>query len=169
MRTMKLRSLAVLVPAAIVLAVVVMRPSPARTQAPAGRYTIPGDGTVLDTVTMLTWQRAFQSTPLTWSGAKSYCQTLSGLPGSGWRLPTVKELATLIDYGASTQPNIDTTAFPGVPADGDLPGTSVFWTSTQEVGSFLGEASGAWSIYFSGGITQPNDVRSGSSVRCVRP
>lgn len=169
MSTMTKRSLPVLVSAVVVLALVLLRPSPARTQAPSGRYTIPGDGTVVDSMTTLTWQQAFQSTPLTWSSALAYCQTLSGLPGSGWRLPTVKELATLIDYGRSTPPNIDTDAFPGVPAEGDLPGISVFWTSTQETGTFLGTTSGAWSVYFSGGVTQPNDLRSGASVRCVRP
>src|SRR6185503_12634471 len=58
-------ALVALAPAAI--AVVLLRPSPGKTDAPAGRYTIPGDGTVFDTATTLTWQRAANMTGMIWA------------------------------------------------------------------------------------------------------
>lgn len=68
-------------------------------------------GTVSDTQTKLTWQRIARSDSISINDATQYCETLE-LDGSGWRLPSVKELATLVDYSAS-DPSIDTGAFPG--------------------------------------------------------
>ena len=76
------------------MAGVILRPSPGKTEAPAGRYTIPGDGTVYDTATTLTWQRAANMTGMTWASAGPYCAGLTSPAGGGWRLPTVKELTT---------------------------------------------------------------------------
>ena len=56
---------------------VILRPSPGRTDAPAGRYTIPGDGTVHDTATTLTWQRAANMTGMVWASAGPYCAGLT--------------------------------------------------------------------------------------------
>src|SRR5512137_1625101 len=62
-------------------------------------YTDNGDGTILDNVTGLEWQKQPNTTYKTWMNASFYCTTLIFPPGSGshadWRLPTVKELAAL--------------------------------------------------------------------------
>src|SRR4051812_1027133 len=76
---------------------VTLRPSPGRTEAPVGRYTIPGNGTVYDTATTLTWQQAANTTGMKWASAGPYCAGLTAPAGGGWRLPTVKELTTLLD------------------------------------------------------------------------
>jgi len=77
---------------------------------PAGRYTISG-GTVYDTKTKLTWQQVPSSTTYTASGAGTYCAGLS-LAGLHWRLPAIKELATLVDGTGA----IDATSFPSSPS-----------------------------------------------------
>jgi len=139
---------------ALGLAIVVV----GHASAPAGRYTT-ANGTVYDTKTKLTWQQAVSSSTYTQAGAASYCSTL-GLNGATWRLPTVKELVTIVDVSvASPGPTVDSTAFPGTPA-------SFFWTSTLYAG-----ASGlAWSVNFYSGDTDGYGVVSDASgsVRCVR-
>ena len=65
----------------------------ADANAPAGRYTT-SSGTVYDTKTKLTWQQAVAPGTYAWAGAKAYCAGLN-LGGTGWRLPTIKELQTI--------------------------------------------------------------------------
>ncbi len=105
-------------------------PAPVNAAAPSGRYTYPGgtvtsSSTVYDTVTKLTWQRAIPANPCPSDGAglctlldaQTYCSTLSlGGYTTGWRLPTVKELMSIIDISA-TSPAVDQTAFPSTPID----------------------------------------------------
>ena len=148
---------------------VILRPSTGRTDAPAGRYTIPGDGTVYDTATTLTWQRAANMTGMTWASAGPYCAGLTAPAGGGWRLPTVKELTTLLDYSRPGSPFIDPVAFPGVPAQSASGAVNAFWSSTSLVGMSVGLTQGAWLVYFDSAITQPNPLNVGGAVRCVRP
>jgi hypothetical protein len=148
---------------------VILRPSPGRTEAPAGRYMIPGDGTVHDTATTLTWQRAANMKGVTWANAGPYCAGLTDPAGGGWRLPTVKELATLLDYSRPGSPFIDPVAFPGVPAQSSSSATNGFWSATSLVGTSVGLTSGAWLVYFDSAVTQPNPLYVGGAVRCVRP
>jgi hypothetical protein len=133
-----------------------------RAAAPAGHYAI-ASGTVLDNKTGLTWQQAVPSGKYTWGSASAsgtaqyYCANLS-LDGGGWRLPTMKELTTIVDYSvASPGPTIDANAFPSTPA-------SFFWSSNPLVG-----ASGfAWQVDFSYGETGNGNVSAMGAVRCVR-
>ncbi len=71
----------------------------------ADRFVIgTGDAnnTVIDTTTGLMWERSPNLHSQTWSNAVSYCVGLTGSDGrgeyGGWRLPTVNELLTLIDW-----------------------------------------------------------------------
>ena len=60
------------------------------------RYTTAG-GTVYDTKTKLTWQQAISSSTYTWADAQTYCAGVSmSLGGTGWRLPTLVELKTIV-------------------------------------------------------------------------
>ncbi len=145
-----------------VAALLVSRASHA--DAPAGRYEILAAGTVYDAKTKLTWQQSVPQTgSYTWGSAgtpgtaQSYCATLD-LNGSGWRLPTVGELLTLVDYtqaGGSSM--IDPTYFPGTPP-------SAFWSSTLAAGS----SSVAWYVYFLYGYSYVVGVSGTGYVRCVR-
>lgn len=126
----------------------------ARAAAPAGRYTVNTD-TVVDTQTHLTWQRSFAPLTYTWSAATSYCQGLmaGGFP-SGWRLPTKKELQSLVDVSTHA-PAIDSIAFPG-------PFNNNYFLSSSPN---LGGTGGYWAVYIVDGGSIA--VYSGS-VRCVR-
>jgi hypothetical protein len=135
--------------------------SPVRADAPPGRYTASG-GTVVDGVTHLTWQQAVATTGgddgagrSTWAHAKSYCAGLGG----GYRLPTAKELLTIVDF-SKANPSIDTSvsAFPDTPSD-------VFWTATPLRGS---PPTSAWFINFYDGYAGNVDMTQANLVRCVR-
>jgi hypothetical protein len=168
MSTSNLRSSVLVALTVAAIAVVILRPSPGKTDAPAGRYTIPGDGTVYDTATTLTWQRDANMAGIIWANAGPYCAGLTSPAGGGWRLPTINELATLFDYTRPGSPFIDPAAFPGVPAQSSTTVRNSFWSSTRLVGTSVGLTEGAWLAYFSSAITQPNPLNVGGAVRCVR-
>lgn len=124
--------------------------------APAGRYTI-ASGTAYDTMTKLTWEQAASSTFYTQTEAVTHCSTL-GLNGAAWRLPTVKELVTIVDASVpSPGPTVDATAFPGAPS-------GAFWSSTP----YAGASGYGWAVYFGIGYPAYNVASEAGYVRCVR-
>ena len=81
----------------VIAAVATVRTPSVDASAPAGRFTVAG-GSVTDNKTKLIWQQATPQTMYSWSEAKTYCACGGpGLAGVGWRLPTVRELQTLVD------------------------------------------------------------------------
>lgn len=63
-------------------------------------YATNADGTVVDTVTGLQWQRVGSEFPVTWTDAHAYVAGINtrGFAGaSDWRLPTVDELVSLLE------------------------------------------------------------------------
>jgi hypothetical protein len=79
--------------------------------AATGGYTDNPDGTVTDTSTGLMWQKAGPSNTQTWAQALAYCESINLGVYMDWRLPTSKELESLVDYSQS-YPAINTTYFP---------------------------------------------------------
>ena len=87
------------------------------------RFSVQGadaTATVMDAATKLVWQQKPSTSTLTWEQAMAYC-------GAPFRLPSVKELQTIIDY---TKPipsgeysTIVPDAFPNTPID-------YFWSSS---------------------------------------
>jgi hypothetical protein len=130
----------------------------AHASAPTGRYTVNG-GTVLDKQTKLVWQRTPSTTTYSLANAKTACAAAGAtLGGNGWRVPTIKELQTLIDYSQPyTTALIDGTAFPSTGQDN-------FWSSTPLSGS----TSMAWYVSFLYGNAASDVVTTAFYVRCVR-
>lgn len=143
----------------IAIVAVSLTTTPAAAAAPNGRYTKSG-GTVYDTKTKLTWQGAAPSTMLNWADAKAYCASsgVTAILGGTGRLPTVKELLTIIDYSQSGAPLIDPIFGPTAIYD--------YWSSSPLVGS----STNFWVVDFSFG--RPTDVygvtTAATGVRCVR-
>jgi hypothetical protein len=122
--------------------------------APVGQFTMLTGQTVKDNKTGLTWM---QEPAYTYdlNGAITYCN--SYFLGINWRLPTKKELETLVDRRAtSPNPTIDSTLFPWT-----TPG--YFWTSTP----FAGYAGISWVVGFDSGSTTTSVNSAKISVRCV--
>ncbi len=146
----------------VVAFVLASLPSPAGADAPANRYTFPvGGATTYDTKTKLTWQRTAPAQGMMWADAATYCASADVttlLGGTGWRVPTIKELQTLVDYAHATGTlPIDATAFPSAPG-------GVFWSSTLAAGA----TTIAWAVSFSTGGAVLGGVAATARVRCVR-
>jgi hypothetical protein len=110
-------------------------------------------GTVLDTKTTLTWQQAVPA-QMTWANGNTYCQKNSdGLPGTGWRLPSIKELQTIIDE--TGDPALDATIFQGMPGK--------YWSSSPQPHNTT-----AWYLVtFGDGSVYTEDGTLTMYVRCV--
>jgi hypothetical protein len=129
--------------------------APARASAPAGRYMVTA-GTVYDTKTKLTWQQTVSSATYQWNAANNLCFGLgSALPGTGWRLPTIKEIQTLVDFTVKSAPYVDQGAFPATPIVS-------FWSATP-VSSISGNV---WLLQDDGTTANDNSAQS-YHVRCV--
>jgi Protein of unknown function (DUF1566) len=122
--------------------------------APKGHFVIDND-TVNDTATKLTWQRTAPDKSFSGADAEAYCSGLK-LDGSGWRLPTIKELHTLVDETRTT-PAIDVDAFPDT-------ASSFFWTSSR-LAKF---PQYTWSVNFADGGDAWFPAENPQHVRCVR-
>lgn len=126
-----------------------------QTTGTTPHYDSPLAGTVRDNSTQLTWQLAASSERSTWSEASQACSMLD-LQGTGWRLPTMKELQTLVDETRAA-PAIDPEAFPDTPAEG-------FWAATP-----LAASGGAhWFVSFDAGIAYNALDTHPYRYRCVR-
>ena len=79
-----------------VVAALLCAPAAGHADAPAGRYTATA-ATVRDNLTGLVWQRGVNASQLTWKDAVTHCEGLVLDGSSAWRLPTIKELQTLVD------------------------------------------------------------------------
>ncbi len=138
-------------------------PNPAASQlVNPFHYTDRGDGTVLDDVTGLVWQKAVPtSQAYAWSAAKGYCSSLT-LAGLTWHLPTRIELLSLVD--PTTAAAMDTTFF-------SPPGGKYTWTSTPWVVSQIAtKPQDAWMVNFGGGGGLTSNAAAQTGVeyaRCV--
>ena len=59
------------------------------------------DGTVEDRATGLTWQKQDSAEGMNWEDALSLCENLTLAGNDEWRLPSAKELQSIVDYSRS--------------------------------------------------------------------
>ena len=131
---------------------------------PPSQYTVTSpdtaaDSLVTDNVTGLVWQQTISTSMYTRAEASAYCAGLDyGGFSSGWRLPTVVELLSIVNLDANPpSPAIDAALFPNTPA-------GWFWTSTMDVI----HPGSAWCVIFTTGYAIDSPVGDTSDVRCVR-
>ncbi len=77
-------------------------------------------GVAVELASGLAWQRSPEPIQVSQGNARRICETITIAGRSGFRLPSVAELFSLVRPGAP--PTIDRTSFPGTPA-------AWFWTS----------------------------------------
>jgi hypothetical protein len=129
------------------------------------------DGTVSDLTTGLMWEQKTDDGGLgdkdnmyTWQEALEWITELNAANYLGyhdWRLPSVKELQTIIDYSRSL-PAVNPAYFPNT-------ASSIYWTST----TVIDDKDYAWAIWFNYGYIDFNwqyfeGKTATASVRAVR-
>lgn len=122
--------------------------------APEPRFTFDGD-TVTDLGTGLVWQRDHIAA-MGWIDALAACESLDHAGQTDWRLPTLKELQTLVD-DRRLQPSIDVVAFPDTPSEW-------FWSSTP----IQFPPDEAWATSYTDGYASIHAFDELQLVRCVR-
>jgi len=114
--------------------------------APTSQYTAIDADQVQDNYTGLVWQRTGNSSGLiSWDQAVTYCSSLT-LGGQTWRLPSVRELATLVDE-AQVAPAINRTMFPSTQYGARS--NNWYWASHAQRGS----TTAWWGLNFDDGFT----------------
>jgi hypothetical protein len=121
-----------------------------------GRFLDNGDGTVLDRLTDLTWEKSINQTAVTWEDAILYCEGLNLGGNSDWRLPNIKEIRSLSDEN-KVQPSVNNTSFTGVTI-------TKYWSST----SLPNQTTKAWYLDNNFGITTYDVKTATHSVWAVR-
>lgn len=133
---------------------------------PTGDFIDNQDGTVTHKITGLTWMRCAMGQ--TWTGSScsgaastyTYEQAValkhSFAEHSGWRLPNIAELQTIVERENSNPP-INNTIFPNTP-------NNAFWSSSPYVGS----TNYAWYVYFYDGYVHDGSRNISLPVRLVR-
>jgi len=126
---------------------------------PTSRFVASSSGLITDTLTNLVWQQQASTTDMTWDDAKTYCAAT----GSGFRLPTLKELESLVDLTVTLEPTINQTSFPNTPGE-------AFWTSSPYAPPLAPNTNPeAWIVFFSSGVPQRYDeTYNYVMARCVR-
>lgn len=121
----------------------------AEFSGPAPCYTNNGDGTISDLVTGLMWVQA-RGSRATWAAALTGAATNRTGDYDDWRMPTIKELYSLIKFNGVNGPNntstagytpfIDTNYFEFVYGSGILPERVIDcqdWTATEYVSTTM--------------------------------
>lgn len=115
------------------------------------RFTHHNDGTITDHGTDLMWvvEPAALGFPfdekVIWATARDYCKTLEYAGYSDWRLPTIKELVSIVDYGARN---------PATYSDYIKLGNDNYWSVTL----YADKGGYVWGVYFGNGFVSNEDL-----------
>ena len=141
---------------------------------PNPRFTDNSNGTITDNLTGLIWLKNANcsASTRTWQGALDFVAGINnatnscgdtsnaGFHQSDWRLPNVRELQSLVDYGQY----LTTLSLPsGHPFTNFLAGS--YWSSTTQAGNTFN----AWYVVFiNGGVGASDKTDDGRLVTAVR-
>jgi len=168
---LRTRSLRAAGGAGALLALASLARADSSTDAPPDQYNLfnQNNEVIEDDWTKLVWQRGPPTASVSFINAELYCSTLVLATGTGsstgWRLPSYKELMTLVDEtphveyegGQLVTKWIDGDAFPQATV------TPGYWTSSMyPVGT-----GDVYTVNFHNGVPEPQDVMGTYLVRCV--
>ncbi len=107
------------------------------------------DGTISDLATGLMWSKADSGKGMNWQDALAWCNKLK-LAGHGdWRLPSAKELQSIVDYTRAPDAADASRRGPAIdPIFSMTDGESWFWTGTTHIEGPGGQGAAAVYIAF---------------------
>lgn len=113
---------------------------------------------VRDNNTGLVWEQAPDTNTRVWANTTDYClnKTIGGT--RGWRLPSVAELASLIDPSLAVAPFIPANIFTGIQSPD-------YWSATSVADNTLAIA---WTVNFFNGDVGFSSKSATSHAWCVR-
>lgn len=112
---------------------------------------------VIDERTGLTWQdnRFVESERVTYAQAEKLCKELRLGGHDDWRIPTIQELLSIVDYKKYDPAILDGFS---------ISESTYYWSSTQ----YMGDPDKFWGIDFKDGAIDANGKAYDRRVRCVR-
>ncbi len=110
---------------------------------------------VTDLTTGYMWQDGSTIVSKNWQGAIDYCENLTFGGYSDWRLPTLKEMVTIVDYGRNS---------PAIDLIFENTESSSYWTVTE----YNSGSSYSWALYFYDGYGYNGNQSIYGYVRCLR-
>jgi len=119
-----------------------------------------GGHAVLDNETGLVWQQSPSTSTFKWLNAQNHCNRLIIDGRLGWRLPTLQELASLVD------PTQQFVSIPNGNPFSNVQGSG-YWSATTDAGN----TANAWHVDFSnlfGGVHSDDKGTFNFFVWCVR-
>ena len=154
----------------------------AQYQGPAMAYKDNRDGTIADLNTGLTWQKTPDFVQRSWEKADAYAKSLELAGHNDWRLPTIKELFSLVDFRGNMRtktPYLDTRYFAFEypdPSTGARDMDAQYWSSNRYLGTTMRGDQSAFGFNFADGRIKSYPTsrrrrggkRGGLYVRCVR-
>ena len=135
---------------------------PAAVQPSYTVFSVNSASVTLDNITGLMWiynrtDAGIDAFAL-WDNALGVCKTLNYAGYTDWRLPNVRELTSIVDYGRAAAPANNTAAFFNT-------GGSPYWTSTTS----RSPTTSAFNVAFNdAGKIAVSDKGNSWLVRCVR-
>jgi len=124
---------------------------------PRPPFQLDTDGTVTDPVAGLSWTRALAG-PMSWDEARAAATALRTGGHADWRVPTIKELYTLIDFrgwfaptAAQSRPFIDAGAFEFAYAERGRFFDVQLWSSTAYVATTMNDDATIFGVNFADG------------------
>ncbi len=115
---------------------------------------------VLDRETGLVWERSPVITLHDWNGARVECLSRTTGGRKGWRLPSLHELASLVDPSVSSSPLLPA----GHPFTTIPQRYTHYWSATADANS----SDGAWNVLFVDGLAYNSYKSTPNYVWCVR-
>lgn len=131
----------------------------------SSRFTTVFTGAVLDSNTGLVWELAPDVTPIpTWNAATLYCVNKNVGGTKGWRLPSIPELASLIDPSVGNPGPTLTSGHPFSTVVG-----ANYWSASASASSTSSFGTGnIWVVSFQAGSVETLGKAFTAQAWCVR-
>jgi len=118
-----------------------------------------------DTQSGLSWQKNISKKTYSWRDAKKYCNNLDFAGYTNWKLPTKKELSSLMSKESykNNKSHIGKTHIKKALLKSMQMEWQTFWSATES----LNNTRNAWNIYFDYGSGEYYDKSNENYVRCI--